>query len=161
MKLYFLRHATAVDEATTDAARELTNEGKQEARILGAALRKLGVKPDRILTSPLVRAEQTAQIVAKAMRFRKKVEIANALKNEAGSAALIRALKSCQLDERIFLAGHEPSLSEHIARLIGARNAAGMPLDKGGAAYVEIPAWGAQGQLKWLMRQKQLRLIAH
>jgi phosphohistidine phosphatase SixA len=65
MKLYLLRHATAEDAAASDAARELTRDGREEARIAGQALVALGVKPDHILTSPLVRARQTADLVAK------------------------------------------------------------------------------------------------
>jgi len=69
MKLYLLRHATAVDVALSDAERELTREGREEARIAGAALAELGVKVSHILTSPLVRARQTAEIVAKVLKF--------------------------------------------------------------------------------------------
>src|SRR5471032_1567767 len=62
MKLYLLRHATAVDIASSDAQRELTREGREEARIASAALTELSVKLSHILTSPLMRAHQTAEI---------------------------------------------------------------------------------------------------
>ena len=161
MKFYFLRHATASDNAPTDAARELTKEGKQEARVLAVALAKLDVKPSRIFTSPLARARQTAEIVAKVMKLSDEVELLDELKNEGNSVALLRVLRSCAQDESILLIGHVPSLPQHIAFLIGARNADGFPLGKGGAACVELLALRAgAGRLQWLLRQKQLRLIA-
>jgi len=63
MKLYFVRHASASDISASDAARKLTNEGCEEARVAGKALVKLGAKPARIFSSPLVRARQTAEIL--------------------------------------------------------------------------------------------------
>jgi phosphohistidine phosphatase len=71
MKLYLLRHATAADMAPSDAKRELTHEGREEARIAGEALAKLGVRPSHVLSSPLTRARQTAEIAAKALSFPK------------------------------------------------------------------------------------------
>ncbi len=64
MKLYLLRHGTASDLASSDAERELTREGEEEAQIAGSALAELGVKPSHILSSPLARARQTAEIAA-------------------------------------------------------------------------------------------------
>src|SRR5580698_564113 len=81
MKLYLLRHATAVDIASSDALRELTKEGREEARIAGAALAELGVKLSHFFSSPLVRARQTAEIAAKALKFPGKVEILDELEN--------------------------------------------------------------------------------
>jgi phosphohistidine phosphatase len=161
MKIYFLRHATASDKARTDAERELTKEGEQEARVLGNSLAKLGAKPGRVFSSPLVRARQTAVIVAKVMKLPKKVELLNELKNESTTAALLRALKSCPDEPEILLVGHAPSFPEHIMTLIGAKKSAEIVLGKGGVACVELAALRAgQGKLQWLMRQKQLRLIA-
>src|SRR3972149_4159371 len=68
MKLYLLRHASAQDIATSDAARALTRDGREEARVAGQALAALGVKPDHILTSPLARAHQRAGVVARQRR---------------------------------------------------------------------------------------------
>jgi phosphohistidine phosphatase len=161
MKLYFLRHASASDVAPSDAERELTREGREEARIAGKALTELGVKPSFILSSPLARAQQTAEIAGKALEFSKDIELVDELKNDASTPSLLKALKSRASEGDILLVGHMPSLSEHMATLIGAGDAQGIPLGKGGVACVELDQLRAgAGQLRWVMRQKQLREIA-
>ncbi len=161
MKLYLLRHATAVDIASSDALRELTREGREEARIAGAALAELGVKLSHIFSSPLVRARQTAEITAKALKFPGKVEILDELENGPSTTSLLKALKSFSSPTEILLVGHMPSLSEHLAVLVGAESAEAFPLGKASVACIELEQWRAgAGQLRWLMRQKQLQEIA-
>jgi phosphohistidine phosphatase len=158
MKLYFLRHATASDNAPSDAERELTREGKEEARIAGKALAQLGAKPSYIFSSPLVRARQTAEIAGEALKFSKGILSLDELHNGTPTASLLKALKSCASDSEIILVGHMPSLSEHLAVLIGAGNAQGLPMGKGSVAHVEMERLRAgAGHLRWLMRQSQLR----
>jgi phosphohistidine phosphatase len=161
MRLYLLRHATADDIASSDAERELTRAGTEEARFAGSALKEIGVKPKHIFSSPLVRARQTAEIVAKALGFAGKIEILDELENSTTTGSLLKALKSFGSANEILLVGHIPSLSEHLAALIGARSAEGLPLGKGSVACVELEQLRAgAGQLRWLMRQKQLRELA-
>jgi phosphohistidine phosphatase len=161
MKLYLVRHATASDVAASDAERELTREGRDEARVAGKALAKLGVKPARILSSPLVRARQTAEIAAKALEFSGEVESLDELANSTSTASLLKALKSHASDGEILLVGHMPSLAEHLAALVGAGSPQGFPLGKAGVACIELEQLRAgTGQLRWLMRQRQLREIA-
>jgi phosphohistidine phosphatase len=161
MKLYFLRHATATDIAPTDAERTLTSEGREEAHIAGAALAALGAKPAQVFTSPLVRANQTARIAAKELRFDGEIIVLDELKPGKTPSALIRALKPHQDAGDLLLVGHMPSLSEHVAAFIGAEHMDGLAFGKGGIACVETEQLrpGA-GELRWLMRQAQLRQIA-
>jgi len=160
MKLYFVRHATASDVAPSDEERELTREGKEEARIAGAALAELGVKPSHVLTSRLVRARQTAKIAAEQMRFSGELEPIDELVNGASTPSLLKALRPHASANEIILVGHMPSLSEHLAAIIGAGSATGLALGKGSVACVELDQLRAgAGQLRWLMRQKQLREI--
>jgi phosphohistidine phosphatase len=153
MKLYFVRHASAEDIAANDAARELTDEGREEARIVGKALAKLGAKPSRIFSSPLVRARQTAEIAGKALDC--DVEVLNELLNDTPTPRLLKAIKD---GKEIVLVGHMPSLAGHVAHLMGAGTGEGLAFGKGAVALVELEELktGA-GQLRWLMRQKQLR----
>ena len=161
MKLYFLRHATASDTATSDEKRELTKEGKEEARVAGAALAELGVKPAHIFSSPFVRARQTAEIAAKELTSSAVVEVLNELTNGTSTAALLKALKPCGDANELLLVGHMPSLAEHIAVLIGAESAPGLPLGKGSIACVGLEHLRAgTGALRWSMHQKQLVKIA-
>ncbi len=158
MKLYFVRHATAVDFAASDDERELTGEGREEAKIAGAALAKLGVNPGCILTSPLVRACQTAEIAGQSCGYKGNIESISELENGAATAALLRALRPYREQKEIVLVGHMPSLADHVAELIGAQNPEGLAFGKGSIACVELDQLRAgKASLRWLMRQKQLR----
>lgn len=160
MKLYLLRHATAVDVASSDAQRELTKEGREEARIVGAALAELGVRLSHIFSSPLVRACQTAEITAQVLKFAGDVEFLDELANNTSTTALLKTLKPFVAAGEILLVGHMPALSEHLAALIGAESAQAFPLGKASIACIELEQWRVgMGQLRWLMRQKQLREI--
>jgi len=161
MKLYLLRHATAEDIASSDDARELTDTGRTEARIAGKALAALGAKPGRVLSSPLARARQTAEIVAGQLGFAGEVELVDELKNDVATSVLLRVLAQRGKAEELLLVGHMPSLSEHLAALIGAEEPGGLSLGKAAVACVETDALRpGRGELRWLMRQKQLRLLA-
>ncbi|MGD0059866.1 MAG: phosphohistidine phosphatase SixA [Verrucomicrobiia bacterium] len=161
MRLYLLRHGTASDVAPSDAERKLTREGEEEAQIAGLALAELGVKPSCVLSSPLVRARQTAELAARAMKFRGEVESLDELTNGTSTPTLLKVLQSYSSPEEILLVGHMPSLSEHLAALIGSKNPQGLPLGKGSVACVDLDELRlGRGQLRWLLRQKQLRYIA-
>ena len=156
MKLYFVRHASASAIAASDAARELTSEGYEEARVAGKALVKLGVKPARILSSPLLRARQTAEILGKELNS--AVETLSELRNDTSSSRLFKAVEAAGNENEIVLVGHMPSVSDHVAHLIGAGSGAGLAFGKGSVALVEANELkGGGGELRWLMRQKQLR----
>ena len=160
MKLYFIRHATASDHAPSDAERPLTKEGKEEARIVGWVLEELGVRPAEILTSPLKRAWQTAHLLAESMKFPHPVKTLEALTNDHHTPALLRALKPFPADAELCLVGHAPSLPEHLAELLGSKHHGSVPLGKGSVACVELDALHpGSGQLLWLLRQKQLRMM--
>jgi phosphohistidine phosphatase len=161
MRLYFFRHATAVDAARTDEARELTKKGREEARIGGAALVKLSIQPSHVLFSPLVRARQTAQITCEAMKFSGEMKVCEKLQNGTTTATLLKALASFGDADSILLVGHNPSMPHHISSLIGLQTSEGIELSKGAIACVELDELRpGEGRLRWLLRQKQLRLVA-
>ena len=161
MKLYLLRHATAVDTAPSDAKRELTHEGKEEAQIVGAALAELGVKLSYIASSPLVRARQTAEIVAQVLKFPDTIEFLDELQSNSTTAVLLKALRPFACAGEVLVVGHMPALSEYLAALIGVDSAQAFALGKGSVACIELEHLRiGTGQLRWLMRQKQLREIA-
>lgn len=161
MKLYLLRHASAADIAPSDAARELTAEGREEARIVGAALAKLGVIPARVFVSPLLRARQTAELAAHTLGFSGTIESADELLNHASTEAVLRMLGRCGDASEVLLVGHMPSLAEHLAALIGAKDADGLPFGKAGIACVRLDRIRmGSGQLRWKLGQNQLRVLA-
>jgi phosphohistidine phosphatase len=161
MKLYLVRHATASDVAPSDAERALTKEGREESRIAGAALLKAGTKPEQILSSPLVRARQTAEIIAGELKFQNEVAVFDKLCNGRSLANLLRAIKTFEPLREIILVGHMPSLAEHLAGLLGSDNPPALSMGKGSVACVELTTLRpGQGELRWFLRQKQLRLLA-
>jgi phosphohistidine phosphatase len=160
MKIYFLRHATAVDEAATDELRELTPEGMDEARRAGRALNKLRIKPHHIISSPLVRAWQTAEMAAESMRFKKQIIRSDAMKNGVSTDALLRVLRRKGKDAEIVIVGHSPSMIIHLAALIGSGGEDRIALSKGGMACVDLPNGAGIGRLKWLLRKPHINAIA-
>lgn len=138
MKLIFLRHGIAEDRAPdgTDFSRRLTDKGEEEMRREADALARIGLKPGIILTSPLVRAAQTAEIVAHALGMADRVREEPRL---AGfSLEHLRTVVTAHSDRRsLMLVGHEPSFSTVVGQLIGGAN---VRMKKGGLAIVEADA---------------------
>jgi phosphohistidine phosphatase len=150
--MVLLRHGTAVPHGAAgldDADRPLIARGEREARNAGRALRALGVRPDRIVTSPLVRARQTAQLAAAELDV--KIYEDDALRPGFSSADL-DALFTRHPGDCIVLVGHDPDFSGILHDVTGAKVAC----PKGGLASVELP----RGELRWFMRPRALRLIA-
>lgn len=161
MILYFLRHATASREAATDAQRELTKEGRHEARAAGRALHRLGGRPNALWSSPLVRARQTAEIFAEALPRSLSVEIKKELENSTPTAELLALLKPLPADSEVVLVGHMPSLSEHLAVLLGATTPENFPLDKGGIACLRLDELRlGKAVLRFRLRNEQLERVA-
>jgi phosphohistidine phosphatase len=161
MNLYLVRHGTASHVAPCDAERELTAEGRREAEIVGRALMKLGVVHDAILASPLVRARQTAEIIAERLGRPGTVMVVEELCNGHSTAALLRAVHPRGEEKGMVLVGHMPSLAEHLNLLIGATPTANTVFGTATAAAVRMTDWrqGA-GELHWFLRQAQLAAIA-
>ncbi|MCX7885822.1 MAG: phosphohistidine phosphatase SixA [Verrucomicrobiae bacterium] len=161
MKLYLVRHATASDLAPSDAERPLTKEGRQEAQIAGAALGRLEVRPDQILSSPLLRARQTAEIIAEKLKFQKEISVFPELGNGHTLAQVLRVAKTFEPFTEMIWVGHMPSLAEHLAGLLGSEHPAALSMGKATVACVELTTLRAgRAELRWFMRQKQLRLVA-
>ncbi len=156
MDLYVIRHAEAVALGergiTEDAERPLTEHGARQAAALGAGLPHVGVKLDLVLTSPLVRARQTADGLVKHWNGTPPaVEACNALAPHIKPRKLARALLAAD-KQSVALVGHEPSLSEWTAWLIGSKKAQ-LELQKAGVACVRVDGGVCKGagQLAWLV----------
>jgi phosphohistidine phosphatase len=141
--IYLLRHGDAEQDAKDDASRRLTEKGERQADIAGRALAALGVKLDACLSSPKVRAEQTARLACQHLDV--EVEITQQLRGGPFDAAELAAGRG-----EVMLVGHEPDFSGAVAVLTGGR----IKLRKGGLAVIE------DGLLHDLLRPKELRRIA-
>jgi phosphohistidine phosphatase len=161
-ELYLIRHGVAAERGENypdDTKRPLTSEGVQKLRKEAKAFIALEVTFDVILTSPLVRTRQTAEIVAAA--FRNAPPIVNMASLAPGSPhnTIIEELSRHHRRHRIALVGHEPGIGELAARLIGTRK----PLEfkKGAVCRIDVAALppAGPGQLRWFATPRMLRKI--
>lgn len=157
MKIYFLRHGTAVDPEQwkgNDYDRPLTDEGRKKMAKEAKALKDLDLGLDAILTSPLVRAKDTATIVGEALKI--AVTEDERVGGDFDVSSLEAVLKDHADAKAIMLVGHEPCFSGVVGRLIGE---ARLELKKGGFACVELPdASTMTGELLSLVSPKILIL---
>jgi phosphohistidine phosphatase len=167
MDLYIIRHAIAeqLDKKNdfTDEKRALTNEGRTRMKEGARGLRKLGIELDLILTSPLVRAVETADIVAAAFGLSvKDIELTDNLKPGASIDNLFADIKKRGSVESLALVGHQPDLGEIIARVVQGNGDLSLTLKKGSACSINVVETvpTIRGNLMWLMMPKQLRLLA-
>jgi phosphohistidine phosphatase len=141
--IYLLRHGTAERSDEDDAARRLTAEGKRQSEAAGRALAALGAPIEACLTSPKLRASETAELACAALGI--QAEVVEAL---AGGA--FDSLELAAGHGEAMLVGHEPDFSNEVARLTGAK----AKLRKGGLAVVD------RGALVALLRPEDLAAIA-
>ncbi len=162
VRLYLIRHAIAFerdDKWPDDAKRPLTHKGIARMREVVEGLRELDVEFDLVITSPLVRAKQTADVILAGWDNAPALAVSDALVPGGTPAAVAEVLAPHTKLKNIALIGHEPSLGDLGAWLIGAK--APLAFKKGGVACIEMPTLpvvGA-GQLVWLATPKMLRRL--
>jgi phosphohistidine phosphatase len=143
VQVFLIRHAEAVEEtlALADPHRHLTANGRRQARELGDRLRWHDCVPTHLWASPLVRAIQTAELVATGLHAELAIEAVAALAPDAQPRAVVAALAALPADAIAVLVGHEPGLSGVGARLVGQPGFAS--LSKAQAARI------VDGALRW------------
>jgi len=142
MIIYFLRHADAEDLAESDFDRKLTPKGHDQAARVGKFCKKNGIKPEVFLTSPLVRARQTAEIVGKKIGV--TPVIADWLACGMTPATLIQNLEPLSTKSSALLVGHEPDLSTAVSYLLGLTEPVNFPIRKASLTAIDAP-WLDQG----------------
>ena len=158
--LLLIRHAIAEprgDAWPDDAARPLSARGRARLHEIAGRLQALHETASLILTSPLLRAAQTAEILAQAWTPAPEICSIEALAPGHAPADMSAALRVARGHACVAAVGHEPELGAWAAWLIGARGP--LPFKKGGAARIEVPAWppSQDGQLVWLATPRMLR----
>lgn len=141
--IYLLRHGEAEEGDGEDAARRLTPKGERQSRLAGKALAAMGAEIDACLTSPKVRATETARLACEALGL--EPETTDELRGGPFDSLSLAAGRG-----DVLLVGHEPDLSNEVARLTGGR----VKLRKGGLAIVE------GSELKALLRPRDLAALA-
>jgi phosphohistidine phosphatase len=151
VELYLLRHADAGDPAAwdgPDAARPLSSKGEKQSDRLGRLLAGIGFRPDAILSSPKVRASQTADIVAGHLSV--PVTLDERLAGGVDATDVEAILRDAGDPRRAMLVGHDPDFSSLVASLCDCENAS---MKKGALARIDVdrPAGPGRGDLRWLV----------
>lgn len=164
MQLLLLRHGIAVEPGAPgyprDSERPLTPEGRRKTRQIARALAQLKLRPEVILTSPYVRAHQTAEIVAVTLRRKKQLHVCAPLAGGGDPKQLIATINQQHGNaESVMLVGHEPDLSQLASWLVtGTPGGAALELKKGGLCLLEAETLraGRCARLRWLVPPKVL-----
>ncbi|ABS54827.1 phosphohistidine phosphatase, SixA [Methanoregula boonei 6A8] len=155
MDLYLLRHGKAGQSpgGFDDNTRPLTAEGKKEIRNAGRFLKKRKIRFDGIATSPLLRARETAEIVAKVTGAKEDPAIWDELAPNGDPDTLCYQASQYGDDAVLLLVGHEPSLAGLISRVIAREGSASVALGKGGLAKIRHFSFehSPSGELQWLL----------
>jgi len=152
-EIWFLRHGEAEPHGTVpDAERRLTEKGERQSRMAGEAFVRLGIDFELVLTSPRVRALETARLAAEVLGSEPVVH--EALSVGFGRDDALELLYGAGADGRILVVGHEPDFSQTIHDLTGAE----VDLKKGGIAAVRTD--GTTADLRVLLRPREVELIA-
>jgi phosphohistidine phosphatase len=169
LELTLLRHAPAEERDPhrwpDDALRPLTRSGREVARRAGLGLKRVGLSPTRILTSPALRCAETARIVARALGLppRKAVEEWPEISFQAPPEALVNRLRvHGPRSGRLLVVGHEPGLGQVVGYLLLGESVSPVRLKRGGAARLEVPRrpGPSAGRLEWVLTRRQLVALA-
>jgi phosphohistidine phosphatase len=160
--IYLVRHGIAADRGPAwpdDNKRPLTPKGVARMRQIVRGLRELDVKVDVVLTSPLVRAKQTAELLVEGLKPAPALNVVAALSPGIAPAKMAEALTGFKKSQVIVIVGHEPGLGEFACWLLGAK--APVPFKKGGVCRIDVPASSpnGSGQLIWLATPRMLREV--
>lgn len=163
MILYLVRHGIAVDptdpKSPPEPERPLTAKGIQKTRSAALGLRALGAKPDILITSPYVRAAQTAEIFAEALELSpEKIRASEGLKPAGNITEIIKEIMRLRAKE-VMCFGHAPHLDQMVSQLVGARGVF-TSLKKAGVACLEHAASQGAWELRWILTPKMLRQLA-
>jgi phosphohistidine phosphatase len=166
MELYVLRHAIAVergsDRSKSDFDRALTPEGEQKLRRVTKAMRNLELTFDLLVSSPYLRARETAEIVASAFGLRRKLQLRDSLGVDGNPRELIAELRSLTPQPTsLLLVGHEPYLSTLITLLVSGTAKSGVTLKKAGLCKLSLKTLraGRCATLDWLLTPRQMLLM--
>lgn len=159
-ELYLIRHGVAEERGEAwpdDAKRPLSQDGMSKLRKSARGLVSLGVSFNVIVTSPLVRTRQTAEIIAGILDPHPHVTTLDSLAPDSRIADVLADLEKYAKRERVGIVGHEPGVGELAARLIGTRHA--IPFKKGAICRIDVETLplGGPGDLRWFLTPKMLR----
>jgi phosphohistidine phosphatase len=159
VELYLVRHAQAIDgHDMADEDRPLTAHGRSQALDVGGALKKAGVRLGHIVSSPLVRAVETAELIAVATGFDGGLGISPAMRPDGSWKHLARellepALASGGEARPLALVGHEPSIGHFLSKLLQQK---GLSMSKGAVVRLQLRSLDEAATLVWALSPKRL-----
>ena len=164
-ELCIMRHGIAEDRAAhggNDAGRALTPEGRERMRLIARGLAAAGFAPDWVVSSPYVRAAETAEIVAASCAGSVPLDRCDALEPGGALSKFLAFLGRHPQRRRVLAVGHEPGLSEWSAALMGAGPHANLAFKKGGCCLISFEESPPKppGRLLWWLTPRLLRKLA-
>lgn len=166
MKIYLVRHSNAVDpglsEYKDDSQRPLTEKGREKMEWIAAALKRLGLEPDLIVSSPYARAVQTAEILAKVLKYKKDVTHSDCLFPVADADGIVGEINEKYAVDELVLVGHEPSLSALVGLLVAGNPEIAIALKNGGVCCLAADDLHVERRavLEWLLTPKILSALS-
>ena len=149
MRLYFVRHGIAEDLASSDFDRELTRRGRRRVAASAQVMKRLGIQPGQIFSSPRLRARQTAEIIADALEM--TVTLSEAVNFGFDLADLRRLTKRLKAEAEVMFVGHNPDMSLLTSEITGVD----VSMKKGGLARIDVIGSAVdEGELVWLIAPK-------
>ncbi|HLT20568.1 MAG TPA: phosphohistidine phosphatase SixA [Thermomicrobiales bacterium] len=166
MRLYLVRHGDAIHDASagyrSDAERWLTDLGREEVGWTARLLAQLDVRPGLILSSPLVRARQTAEIIGEAFDPPPPLEFSDNLVHGGSFAGILHDIEQLGNPAEVVLTGHMPSIGELVGWLCWNDRASAVRMRTAGVARIDLPddriapGWG---DLRWLIPPRAARRL--
>ena len=162
MKIYLIRHSNAVDPGTPgyedDSLRPLTDKGRDKMKEIASALKKMDWKPDLIVSSPYLRARETAEILAKVLKYKKELLFNDTLVPTGSADEIIGEINEKYSVDELVLVGHEPCLSTLIGMLTAGNPDLAIDLTKGGVCCLSTDDLRTERKafLEWLLTPKIL-----
>jgi len=160
MDLYILRHGKAGQSFNRpgDSERKLTADGRSEMRKVARWIRGKKIRFDVIATSPLARAKETAEIVARVLKEKEKLEIWDDLSPAGDPDTVFSKAGEYDTEASVLIVGHEPALSHMIGKIITRGDTASVILAKGGMAKIRNYEFKSNpsGDLQWLLTPRQM-----
>ena len=160
--MFILRHGeagTRLDDPERDDARPLTSEGRREVGVIADSMSRLGIELDLIASSPLPRALQTAEIVARRYKMLNKLEQWAELRPVGETEDLFGRLARQKKMSSVMLVGHEPRLSAIVGEIVAGNQSMNLVLKKAGLARIDVTGFKPKinGELRWLLTPRIIK----
>ncbi|MBH0178309.1 MAG: phosphohistidine phosphatase SixA [Nitrospira sp.] len=164
MDCVLIRHGIAVEPEEWDGSEEnrpLTEKGRKRVLRTAAGLAALDCKPTHVLSSPLLRAHDTARLLRTVVCPSRKVMTCDELAVGSTPERIVALLRSFPAESILLCIGHEPLLGEAAALLLCGKPMTSFPMKKAGAARIHFPGpvKPGQGLLQWWLEPMQLRVL--